>query len=246
MNDAPSRDSVSQTNEGVRRLTREDIGAIGFSTLTNPQGATADTDEDGASIAAFALACGCQFWVGAGWEFQLPEPRAEIGSPGYGAELLKVMSDRLPKRGHTPCVNSVAEILEGLSQLCREVANSASIDNVGRAAMLAGISIGRFGQVPVNDAQYKLALATLEKSRSAKASREETLQEKKLGYERKLLKLALKEISADPGISNAAIQRRWRKIEKLPETVTSNNEAKTLARLRADGRLPLRRPGKNS
>ncbi len=246
MNDAPSRDAGDQANEGVRLLKREDLGAIGFSALTSPHSATAGTDEEGPTIAAFALAFGCQFWFAAGWEFQMPAPRAEVGSPAYAAELLKVMSDRLPRRDDVPGVKSVAEILDGLSLLCRDVANGASIDTIGRAALAAGISIGRFGQVGVNNEQYKLALATLEKTRSAKASREETLQEKKLGYERKLLDFALKEVGADPKISNAAIQRRWRKIEKLPETVTSDNEAKTLARFRGDGRLPLKPAGKNT
>lgn len=232
--------------DSVSLLSREDVLALGLSAMAAPD------LEDGASLEAkptlisAVFSYGCQVWFVVGRDFLLPAPSAKRGSPAYAAELLKMMSDRFPRRKEQPPIRRVADVLHDLSDLCREINNGGSLDAVGFAALLAGMSLGRFGQVGVNDEQYKLASSTLEKNQKAKADRRDTLQEKRLLYEGRLLSFALEEVRADPRISNAAIQRRWRRQEKLPETVTSDNEAKTLARFRGDGRLPLRQTGKNT
>jgi hypothetical protein len=245
MKETPAETGHATSHDGRRTLARVDIGAIGFSDLEESDPRIEGANLGTSSLAAAVLAFGCRIWFVGGWEFVLPAPAAITGSPAYAAELLKAMSDRLPKRDDAPAIKNVSEILEGLSDVCRRIDSKAASDTIGRAAFLAGISIGRLGHISIDDEQYKLAAATLEKSQTAKLSRAKVIEQKRLDYERRLLTFALNETAADPEISNAAIQRRWRKSQKLSETVTSNNEAKTLTRFRRDGRLPLRGIGKN-
>lgn len=245
MNEIPAGVADQEPVDGGRFLTREDIHAIALSALDKPNQPNGLPGANDPSLIAALLSFGCQIWIAGGWTFLLPAPSAAFGSPAYAGALFAAMSDLLPKRGDLPGIKSVSEILEGLFNLCEDLANGASIDSVGRTAFLTGISVGRFGHVGVNDEQYKLASTTLKKALTAKARRGEALRQKRSDYEQRLLRFALKEVAADPRVSNAAIQRRWRKDQKLSETVTSNNEAKLLARFRSDRRLPLRKTGKS-
>lgn len=215
-------------------LTLDDIRQIGRR-----------TDVDNAeTLVTSALSFGCQIWIAAGWKFSLVAPTAESGSPRYAAQLLQAMSDRLPKRVDMPNVENVATLFESLARLCCDVADEKAVDVIGRAALIAGISVGRFGQVSINGEEFRRASAALEKSEKARTKRAGTLERVRFEYEEKLLSFALDEIAADPRIANAAIQRRFRAKQKLPATMTSDNEAKILARFRREGRLPAKLSGR--